>query len=742
MPVADVQAIPTWQGGEPGVQWYIIMGFDPTHLSSSVIAREDVRALHQFAERGVKIGVGVGIWDSFPNQSILDIYYNESCLRKLERLIDRVFDVDPEQGPGVNPERVWSMTLGAEEPYWPMGYPGENPIFFQFNETYNDETGFWFKPYDNMNATERLVLVEWTNEKGNWVFNHMYDYAKAKWPHLVLFQSFFPPHPMNFGAVIFELKADALSIDSYLAGERDNPWIIYNGHRWYTTFAPDKEFHMVLWGQEADAPPWYFEGELGGFEHIRRNAWVSYLAGPDALAWFDWHPLYGNGWQRNDTLGKRLFLYVNRIANELNKLPSFKAKPKVLIIGPDNEFTGPEIGWPTELGLFTEFDIMDNRYFAKEEVDLSQYELVIHGAMTRSEAFVKKLNDYVSAGGNVVFLGGIGNRLNIYENATRETLLSIEEDSTEYWIGEHVKINISLPNPLELELEYDAHRFEGSKLKTFNLTGDYHPIGEFLTVLPDESTVPVDGYPLLLYHNSSRPDSGWILYWGMLKASDTPGFNWMDKNDTALVRYLIHEVVQSYAVNFLNMNGSVSNHNTEHMLITQALVDEGLILAGLSNFMVDSWEKYIPVDKNVNYTLDLAQFGLLDGEYWVYSLDKNASLGSYTSNNAILEIPVHVAANDTRLLLISQVKPQPNYTINIFPPVPTSDEVEHTTLISENEENIEAPDTQITSDVDYLSELLIHNPVIDALEEAGVILLFTIILLFRQHHIKKQTGGS
>ncbi len=740
MPVAVVQAIPTWQGGQPGVRWYVLMGYNLTHLVTGTVLRQDVRALHQFAERGVKIGVGVGIWDAFPSESVLDIYYNESCLRRLERLIDAVFEVEPGDGPGVNPERVWSMTVGSEEPHWPAGYPGENPVFFRFNETYHTETGFWFKPFDDMNATERMVLVEWTNEKGNWVFNYMYDYVKAKWPHIVVFQSFFPPQPMNFGAVIFELKADALSIDAYLSGERDNPWLIYNTHRWYTTFAPDKEFHMVLWGQEADAPPWLFEGELGGFEHIRRNAWVSYLAGPNGLAWFDWHPLYGNGWQRTDTMGKRLFLYVNRIANELHKLPLFRARPKVLVIGTDNEFTDPEVGWPVELGLFTEYDIMDHRYFAKEEVDLSQYELVIHGATLRREEFVEKLNDYVSAGGNLVFLGGIGDRLNVYENATRETLISIEKNSTEYWMGEHINISISLPNPLGLELEYDAGRFEGKKLKTLNLTGDYHPVGEFHRVLPDNSTIPVDGYPLLLYHNSSQPNSGWILYWGMRKASEDAEYDTQTQTDMALVRYLMHEVIQSYALNFLNMNGSVSTPDTEQMLITQSMVEEGTILAALSNFMVDSWDEYMSVDKDVNYTLDLEQFDLPDGEYWVHSVDKNQSLGSFTSDNALLEIPVHVAANDTRLLLISQDRPQPNYTINIFPPVPTPEEVELATLLSEDTEIVESPYTRpVAGEVD-LSDAAVSNPVVDALGKPGVVVLIATFLLVQQCYRKKRLG--
>ncbi|MHA1741419.1 MAG: hypothetical protein ACTSVD_04925 [Candidatus Thorarchaeota archaeon] len=33
-----------------------------------------------------------------------------------------------------------------------------------------------------------------------WVFNHLYDYVKMKWPHLVVLQSFFPPVYDGLGA--------------------------------------------------------------------------------------------------------------------------------------------------------------------------------------------------------------------------------------------------------------------------------------------------------------------------------------------------------------------------------------------------------------------------------------------------------------------------------------------------------------------------------------------------------------
>jgi len=664
-------AISTGHFAWPGAQWYVFLSVPVTDITTGVVYREDVRALHQLAEHGFRIGVGANIWDRFPEYTILDFYYNSSRLRELERAIDQVFKTDPGQGPGVNPERVWSLTLGGEEPFWHPGFPSDNPMYAPFNETYHSETGFWFKPYDKMNWTEWRVAVDWATEKHVWVFNHLYDYVKTKWPHLVVFQSFFPPVYDGLGAAPFELKADAFSIDGYLAGNRDNPWMLYWTQRWYTTFAPDKEFHMVLWGQE----PWPWEGELGGAEHIRRNAWVSYLGGPDAIWWFTWNPTYGDGWERNDTLGKKLFLYINRIAAELNKLPAFKSRPRILLIGNENEFIGPETGWPTELGVFTEFDIMDCRFFAKDNVNLSQYDLVIYGSTPKTEAFVRKMNSFVQSGGNVLFIGGTGMAENWYRNGTRQVLLSIEKNATEIWLGGYVRANVTLPNPLGIELEKDLYSFGGRMLKIDNSTGDYHAVGEFYQVEEDNSTTVLEGYPLILYHNSTAPDSGWVLYWGGLVFSEDEGFSWEDRRDMVFVRNIIKTIIRGFGFNFLGLNDGISTEETEFMLITQAQVEQGTVMAGISNFQINSWENYTAIDKDINYSLDLERFGLTDGDYWVHSLDSNETLGQFSSSDGILHVPIHVPANATRLLLISKDRPAPGYCVDIFPPVPTDEDI-------------------------------------------------------------------
>ena len=98
------------------------------------------------------------------------------------------------------------------------------------------------------------------------------------------------------------------------------------------------------------------------------------------------------------------------------------------------------------------------------------------------------------------------------------------------------------------------------------------------------------------------------------------------------------------------------------MLITQGIVGDGLLLAGISELN--------NTIRSFNYTLDLSQFGFPDGNYWVHSLDSNSSLGQYTSENNTLEFHIDVIANGTRLLLISETQPNPGYSIDILPEIP------------------------------------------------------------------------
>ena len=90
---------------------------------------------------------------------------------------------------------------------------------------------------------------------------------------------------------------------------------------------------------------------------------MAYLGGAEIVYWFSWNDLLGWSWYREDSKGKRLFLYSDWLNAELMKLPVFKPKPEVLIV-PQSIGNAPcEPG--TEIGAFLEYDIMIKFYTLK-----------------------------------------------------------------------------------------------------------------------------------------------------------------------------------------------------------------------------------------------------------------------------------------------------------------------------------------------------------------------------------------
>jgi PKD repeat protein len=656
-----------------------IMDFGGPRMGDEVVER-----LRQAAEHGVRIHYGIGWWGEpgMEYHNALDIFYNESFRNQVYEVIDYNFHgVPPDfyhgahEWSGLDPElieKILSAGLSGEEPLtsycWSDLY-GPSDDLAKYSDIYYEETGYQLKGFNDMLEAEQVVFSEWMNEKNVWVFNHLYDYVKSKWPHLQVFQNMFlDTGPMK--CAVYELKAEGFMIDIYLAGFfvqedgqwrlvepwRDNPWFLYEVIRRYKTMLPDKEFHAVLWGSYT----WPWEGEFGGFEHIRRNAWVAYLAGADAVAWFTWDP-------EGEEIGNRLLMYTTRLNRELVKLPVVKPEPQVLAIYGDY-IPDPELGLFSDLGLFSEYDIVDQRFFAKADMDLSKYKLIVVAQWKYYDETVHKLNDYVANGGNVIFLFGTGySPYNIYGNETRKTRFSIEEDAVQYGIGGHVMINISRPNMLDLELNYDAGDF-GSLMLRPRKNENYHPIGDFWMVKADGTTRKIDGHPLVLFHDASNPDSGWVLYWGLRTASRSPSFSWANREDVEDVNFLYREFCRAFALNFLNMNSSISSKDTENILITQSKLDDETVLAGLSNFNFEN--------RSITYSLDLDHFRLPYGEYWVHSLDENATIGLFESNASMLKVPVDLPGNNaTKLLLISQEKPEPTYSIEIYPKRPSADDI-------------------------------------------------------------------
>jgi len=204
------------------------------------------------------------------------------------------------------------------------------------------------------------------------------------------------------------------------------------------------------------------------------------------------------------------------------------------------------------------------------------------------------------------------------------------------------------------------------------LNKNYYPIGDFFLIEEDGTPRKLEDNPLVLYHDTSNPKSGWILYWGAMHSSRIPGVTWETYGESQevekyqAIRFLNQEVARAFA-NFLNLSSSISTRDNENILITQAKMEDEIVLVGISNFN--------PERRSITYSLDLDHFNLLAGEYWVHSLDENASVGRFGSNASRLELVVDVPANGTRLFLISQARPEPPYSVEIFPKIPSAEDL-------------------------------------------------------------------
>jgi hypothetical protein len=369
---------------------------------------------------------------------------------------------------------------------------------------------------------------------------------------------------------------------------------------------------------------------------------------------------------------------------ELNKLPSLKSQPRVLVVLPIGD---AELNFAAESFLLHEFDATFEDFIAKSDINLAKYDLIILGDRGFHNESIGKLNDYVRAGGNLALIGGFGRSefeepSHPYLNCSRPRLLIEEEAWGTGWKG-HTTINISTPNYLNLDMNYDAPTSHVGYLHTTNTSGNYHPIGDFYDIDENGTATPSDGYPLVLYHNASNPSEGYVLYFGYDLVSRDPNWVWYTNEDYQYSRQVIREVLRAFGRNILGLNDTITTPETENLLITQRLIDDRTILAGVSNFLQNWTYTYIPTERDVNYTLDLARFGLDDGDYWVHSLDKNVSMGQFSSDNLQLSVPIHLEeTNDTRLLLISKDIPTPDYWVNIYPPIPTPEDVEGPSLLT------------------------------------------------------------
>ncbi len=653
-------------------------------LGGGVIVEEDLRSLSRLADRGYKIIRTILWWDYIPGYNLLDVYYNENIRHLVDILMDFHIQGYAHDGgyygdlPGMDqlkenwaadPHKLWAVALDNEGP---GGF--RNSEFYgtlsedvaRYSEIYRKETGYTLKPRDRMTAEEDWVLREWLNEKTVWMYNYMYDYIKIRWPHLQIFQGNIMAPTWGFSydrGAVYELKGDGFGSDCYYAV--DNPWLLYESIRRYKTVIPDKPFAMWLWGviwdfsqMEGGRLVKYRDGSL---EQFRREAWISYLAGADIIGWFDWGPQdpgaedWRWGWARTDPLGRQVYKYTGLLSRDLSRLPILKPQPVVLGVGEfDTQLPMPNLA---EVGIFTEYDAINNRAFAMFPLNLSKYRLIVMAPRRLREETVAKLNAYVENGGNVIFLGGLNEARNIFDSGERESRLQIESRATESFEHGRVHIDIVRPNLLDLELEYEGLYHDAFTLVFDEGNKNYHPIGGIRLTNDDGTDIPSSGHSLVLYHDESKPKSGWILYWGVVKSSRTETAELANRSD---LWFLYREVFRTFA-EFLGIGDAVASPETEGLIITQSRLENGMLMAGIANLQ--------PQERSFVYRVDLARFGLAAGDYWIFSLGEGATLGPISTNGTVLEIPLTVVANGTRLLVISAYSYEPGFRVNIFPEI-------------------------------------------------------------------------
>jgi len=106
-----------------------------------------------------------------------------------------------------------------------------------------------------------------------------------------------------------------------------------------------------------------------------------------------------------------------------------------------------QLGLCSELGVFSEWDAVSQRALIAEDLDLSEYRLVVASEDAYLSGVVERLNEYVKGGGNLLLLGGFGwEQDNFYYNGSRTEFL-IEKGVNQEHIWGDLYFDVSEPEP-------------------------------------------------------------------------------------------------------------------------------------------------------------------------------------------------------------------------------------------------------------------------------------------------------
>ena len=574
---------------------------------------EDVAWL---ARNGIDILYQLWFWHGH-EYNIWDVYYNYgSCQDTVKAAIDYHFN-------WLDPDSVWGVRLGDEEPAgggfsWGLTYDPLPDGLAKYDSIYFKDTGDHLQPTPNMSPAEHQRFFEWANDKDTWVLNWVYDYVKAQWPHLEVFQNVFA-RPLDWAyAEPYYLKADGFMYDHY-AFDLDGFWDVYNTTRYYKTLFPGTPFHMMLWGISRT-------DDGGSLDRVifKKMAWASYLGGADGIGWFTGDTAGLKYWQTTQEWALQDYEYLNAINHDLMEMPGFSPQPKVLVLG-----LGPAGLY--KLGLIKDYDTVSEDFLAVRDFDFTPYDILFVFGEVHYDSVVTKLNDYVLAGGNLVLATTLLPQTPQSEYGRRSARFLFEEHGyrTDYDLGGAVTIEVDSSDTLKFEFHYDDPSFQSAAFVVTQDSGYFYPIGRYI-IGGNEYT---EGYPSFLY--KARSEHGWTLYNGYVRYEET--------HEQAMLIW--NTFFRAFALNLLHRSESITTEEQRGTLISPAKIAADRLLVGMVN---DTTAKAF------SYTLRLDRFGLPDGTYYVYLWENSQSCGEFTSDQGILTFPVELAANDAQLFVVSQ----------------------------------------------------------------------------------------
>lgn len=441
---------------------------------------------------------------------------------------------------------VSTIHLGDEAPatlYNWQSLPSafNNPIYSIYNASMHAETGIWMRTSYDANSTQNWIAHNWISNKTMWSMNAVYDGVKQVYPNKLVG---WDTMDSSTGFEPTLLKSDFLAGGYYTNDFRN----FYSQIRFAKLLGPNKSIDSVIMGSTDPvlAIPQTQQQQF---------FWTAYFAGGTGVTFFD----EGNNMIYN-SVGNTKELANYQFHNNLNKLadtlPVLNPKPLILSI---NTLRGGFVG--TVPG-FREFDATTQFQAQLPNFSLNQYKIIVlQNQYQLTDQLTNKLTNYVNTGGNLILKGdlqAIGTTVNA-SGQPRTSFLPLE-------IGSSIKEKtFNDPEILNFQSSLINSALPGIVVGTraslnFTISSDWTPIP---TGLPEEA---LGYYPLALYHNSSNPNSGYILYYGFSPASDSNTYV---------------PIIRAYVQNYLHLNDIMTPADNPNILISTSLDNDNRTIVGI-----------------------------------------------------------------------------------------------------------------------------------------------------------------